>query len=675
MPQGRNGESLPQFQTRAVSSFDDITDGHSQVQSHDPQLGSHDEPALDGLDPNDPAHEEPAQVGLGQDEPPLEALPPSFEDAIRDFDDSLVLIFMVIKLKKMSLRSFLFDLLESEHPYVRHQVRMFFGKGVAAELLGKWQLYCRHRENWDGHLAHAAANYASDRMQKELRGLMALKDDVPEPDKDASAVTPQQKCRRLDELEIVAEDLGITLTAEERTFFGAIAEGSGSTNSGAASQRLEKKFDKVFFRTPEFAMTQEEVKSFSFDGIHERLESMAPIFHHTLRRLTEFQTAPLGIKSLDPVHDIKSRTAIVGTLASMIMHCQSQRHNYFQRVMGIFFHASNCSKDVINTLAKAHICVSYDSALTAVGSSTGDAVSIVREAVLKNNWYIIYDNINLYMTRADNADTQINGATATIVPGKDLGIADKPYNPQATLTLDDLVPNGQAVKDAAVASRFYLVDALQRHYSTYKRISMPPIWEIWSLPIEQSVTYPIPAMEIDRPSVEGNLEILRFIIARTLVLPATYFDNENKVIAAGDQLTVSRVETVKRSVDDDVTAPISEKSDNPGSLSFYIARLKWKRVSEESSSFHAANELMRNVFDGMVLRLWQEELGIDSSETLGTLDANQDTTTMLNQVSTAAEAIRNQYLVRPEANRKSYGNANTNAALFIRDMVVYVELG
>ncbi|KAF9079125.1 hypothetical protein BGX23_005016, partial [Mortierella sp. AD031] len=167
-----------------------------------------------------------------QDEPPLEAPLPSFEDAIRDFDNSLVLIFVVFKLKKMSLRSFLFDLLESEHPYIMHQVTMFFGKGVAAELLGKWQLYCRHRSTWDGYLARAAANYATDRMQKEFRGLLALKEDVPEPDEDADAATPQQKRKRFDELEIVAKDLGLTLTAEERTFYGAVAKGSESANSG-----------------------------------------------------------------------------------------------------------------------------------------------------------------------------------------------------------------------------------------------------------------------------------------------------------------------------------------------------------------------------------------------------------------------------------------------------------
>ncbi|KAH7056258.1 hypothetical protein BKA57DRAFT_522345 [Linnemannia elongata] len=134
------------------------------------------------------------------------------------------------------------------------------------------------------------------------------------------------------------------------------------------------------------------------------------------------------------------------------------------RNYGIFFHASNCSKDVINTLAKAHICVSYDSTLAAVGSLTEDATRIVPEAVLNNNWYIVYDNINFYITvtdqRVDNADTQVNGATATIVPCEDLGIADRPYNPQATLTMDNFLPDGQAEEDAAVASRFYLVGAI-----------------------------------------------------------------------------------------------------------------------------------------------------------------------------------------------------------------------
>jgi hypothetical protein len=373
--------------------------------------------------------------------------------------------------------------------------------------------------------------------------------------------------------------------------------------------------------------------------------------------------------------------------------------------MGIFFHASYCSKDVINTLAKAHICMSYDSTLAAIGALTDDAINIVREIVLKSNWYIIYDNINLYLTvidqRVDHAATQINGATATIVPGKDLGIVDKPYNAQAILTLNDFEPNDQAVEDTTVASRFYLVDILQRHHNTYKRVSVPPIREIRSLPLEQFVTYPIPAMEIDQSSVEGNLEILKFITPCTLVLPPTYFDGGKRVIVAGDQLTVSGVETIKRCVDDDVTAfdrvewalPALQlfhlqmnlcklilkthlgEPDKPGSLSFFIARLKRRRVSEESPNFYAADELIRNVFDGMILRLWLEELRIGSSTTLDKWGESLDTNTLSIHIPVAAEAIRIRYLVCPEANRKAYGNANTSAALFIRDILIYIELG
>ncbi|KAF9369543.1 hypothetical protein CPB97_003500, partial [Podila verticillata] len=221
---------------------------------------------------------------------------------------------------------------------------------------------------------------------KEIKGLLALKEDVPELDEDASAKTPQQKHKCFDELEIIAKDLGLTLTTEEQTFYGAVIKESGSTNSGV--EVMSEGAGPGQVAAGSGAVGKE-------DG------SKAPIFHHTLWQLTEFQTAPLSIKSLDPVHDIGLGTAIVGTLTSMIMHCQSQRHNYFQRIMGIFFHASGCSKDIINTLAKAHICISYDSTLAAISALTEDAIGIVREAVLKNNWYIIYDNINLFMTVTD----------------------------------------------------------------------------------------------------------------------------------------------------------------------------------------------------------------------------------------------------------------------------------
>ncbi|KAF9137473.1 hypothetical protein BGX30_010186 [Mortierella sp. GBA39] len=176
----------------------------------------------------------------------------------------------------------------------------------------------------------------------------------------------------------------------------------GSFASGLCTVTSDVDFTVYNFARHYTNPIQEVAKAFRSAGcqsITAITNSRVPIVSFKARGFdSKFQTAPLGIKSLDSMHDIESRTAIVGTLASMIMHCQSQRHNYFQRVMGIFFHASNCSKDVINTLAKAHICISYDSTLAAVGSLTEDAISIVREAVLKNNWYIIYDNINFEST-------------------------------------------------------------------------------------------------------------------------------------------------------------------------------------------------------------------------------------------------------------------------------------
>src|SRR5690349_9911191 len=55
-----------------------------------PDGSAHDEPAHGWLASDGSAQGEPAQVRLDQDEPHLEAPLPSFEDAIRDFDNSLV---------------------------------------------------------------------------------------------------------------------------------------------------------------------------------------------------------------------------------------------------------------------------------------------------------------------------------------------------------------------------------------------------------------------------------------------------------------------------------------------------------------------------------------------------------------------------------------------------------
>jgi hypothetical protein len=231
-PQGQDTESSLHIQPEVVCRNDNIENVDSRVQGHHPQLGSHNEPVHEEFASDSIAHEKPIQAGLDQNEPSLEVPLSSLGEAIHDFDNSLFLIFAVFKLRKISLRSFLLDLLESTHPYIMHQMSMFFGKGSAAEILGEWQLYCYHRKSWDGHLARAAANYATDRMQRELKRFLDLKEDVPEPDSNPNAVAFQQKRKRLDEQDIMSEDLGLMLTSEERTFFGAATDESGSTNPG-----------------------------------------------------------------------------------------------------------------------------------------------------------------------------------------------------------------------------------------------------------------------------------------------------------------------------------------------------------------------------------------------------------------------------------------------------------
>ncbi|KAG0271699.1 hypothetical protein BGZ96_005679, partial [Linnemannia gamsii] len=213
--------------------------------------------------------------------------------------------------------------------------------------------------HWDGHLARAAANYATDRMQKEFRGLLALKEDVPEPDEDAGGVTPLQKRKRLDELEIIAEDLVLTLTAEERTFFGAMAEGSGSINSGVELD--ERLGQELLVRKLKLDVSVKE-QALLLDNQELRFKEQQPLLQNfyqdtqTNGKNLHRQSQPMGWDPL-PLYESKNQDLLPmyqGPLPKQKVSSAKGQPT------------SDCSKDVINTLAKAHIRVSYDSTLAAV---------------------------------------------------------------------------------------------------------------------------------------------------------------------------------------------------------------------------------------------------------------------------------------------------------------------
>ncbi|KAG9069636.1 hypothetical protein KI688_010540 [Linnemannia hyalina] len=93
----------------------------------------------------------------------------------------------------------------------------------------------------------------------------------------------------------------------------------------------------------------------------------------------------------------------------------------------------------------------------------------------------------------------------------------------------------------------------------------------------------------------------------------------------------------------------------------------------------------RNTFDAMVRRMWLVELDRKRLDTLENdvsgfwagVDCYlmEDRQWFINHVlMTKARAIRDKYLANSATLSQTLGTANINAALFVRDMVAYMEL-
>ncbi|KAG0261519.1 hypothetical protein BGZ95_004211 [Linnemannia exigua] len=341
-------------------------------------------------------------------------------------------------------------------------------------------------------------------------------------------------------------------------------------------------------RMPANKMTQAKVMAFSFDTIHCRVETGAPGLTRLLHGLIRKPHRPASNTSAKtdeqkPKKLVEQEQAMVGTISGMLVHRRSQKANYFQRMMGIYLHATGCPKRVVEMLAKAHFCTSYDSTLSAVKSLTQDALELVRKFVQERDWFLI-----------------------------------------------------------------------------------------------------------DQSSVEGNLEILHTVMQISLRLSPEYF-NGKYILVAGDNLTVVRINSIQTLMKSENTAynrmqwaiPVVQLFHlrmnlcslilrthygvlgTPGSLASDIAMLRRKRVRSEKHCFHTADELLRSKFDALVMCLWEEKLE-------ARLEAVDES--MLPMIVEAAENLCAELSQPSQEYSKQRGTANTNAMLFIRDMLVYLEL-
>ncbi|KAF8914559.1 hypothetical protein BGZ58_005699, partial [Dissophora ornata] len=202
-------------------------------------------------------------------------------------------------------------------------------------------------------------------------------------------------------------------------------------------------------------------------------------------------------------------------------------------------------------------------------------------------------------------------------------------------------------------------------------------------------------MKIDQSSVEGNKDIIN-VILQIIKLEAAHFEGGKRVVVAGDQLTISRLRTLKAQRSDErselnkmswaiptmqlfhlqmlLGATILRThygtSKTIGSLLNVATLLKKKRVSIDKSNFHAVDELIRETFEAMVVRMWEEVLEA------GNLDGPSeglDQPAKDNLINSKIQLIMERYF--SESTREDLNSVSSrNAALFVKDALIYIEL-
>ncbi|KAG0065111.1 hypothetical protein BGZ89_008590 [Linnemannia elongata] len=255
-------------------------------------------------------------------------------------------------------------------------------------------------------------------------------------------------------------------------------------------------------------------------------------------------------------------------------------------------------------------------------------------------------------------------------------------------------------------SRHHLIDVLKRRHHKFKNVNGPNP-SIDPLPPTKTKTHPLPAMRIDQSSVEGNKAVLDDLI-KILELGEEHFQVGKRILLGGDQLTISRLRTAIRQLRSASTSAKRLEWALPiiqlfhlqmsfaltifkthygapgvgGSLGDAIAVLGRKRLSKDNPNFHALDELIRHVFDSLALRAWQAVLRTDdidsavdglNDDALQALVTENVDRILVQFLSTSPNNERDGALAEEEATPLT-GTASRNAAVFLRDAILYVEL-
>ncbi|GJJ69365.1 hypothetical protein EMPS_01711 [Entomortierella parvispora] len=458
-----------------------------------------------------------------------------------------------------------------------------------------------------------------------------------------------------------------------------------------ARPEIERASHTMNIGLPATAVTGEALEQFRLENILREMEGHAPISLALLRGL-------INDKRLSP---FEPEIPAVPVVASVVLRTWNRRANFLQGIFSLYFYSQGATKSLVSVLQRAGLSNSFDWIMEGLDHLTTAHLEKI-QSILKDRkqpFMIVYDNINMafrrYNQRTTNKDSFENGATATAILTSEMPAVEGVQDATRHIRASDLYPSKEQDSHLKETYRYHLIEALRRRGTISLKNPIPePVKN--KLKVERTKAYPLPSMHIDQSTVEGNRDILDKIMKVLQLSPETFFD-QTRLVVAGDQLTLARIRSVARLRWDEDLAyyrvewaiPVLQlfhlqmvlastilkthwgTRTTPGSLSSFVAALEKKRISPDKSSFHDLDEFLRHVFDAIVLLIW--EIKLKSEEELSSKSSGQMPHSSMD-VMDKVDGIIGQYLTATGlggmANQQS-----VNAALFIRDMLFYIELG
>jgi len=610
-----------------------------------------------------------------------------------------------IKEQGLSLPAFLEEVFGSENEGIKQWSHQFYNKNGPCHIVELWSRKLRRHKDWDSSFVNSAVDVVVCRTKRDLNRYKnnvnsAIDCNNTAEGDEGPAATYRMPHNKVTEknIEQFLSDGFLDTYASHASYLMRLLDGVLYKNKNKNGNKAKDNDSNYKHVNSEDEDMEDEEDEEDAEDVQDEEDEEDKENAMTVKELNDKDGTIIQRRGRSP-------SSIRGCIAAILMFVRSQQCNAFQTVMGIYLHCIGCPRRGLEALSALGLCVSYDQVRRVLKSLTKDALEQVHKAVLENDWYVVYDNINIaikhHHQRVDKKDTFDNGTAATVIliptdmedeytkNNKSIPVFC-PESKMSEPTADIFFPTLTDRAMSRAACRTHFSAAIMRSLPHISTTCVIPMQTIDEMEVCKTVTFPLPTMKIDESTISGNLAVLESITRIGLRLPDTWFSDAKNIIFAGDQMTVARLLSLKihRAIESDhygglawvhptpqlfhlqmtlcstiYRTHLGADANTPGSLASFISLLGSKGFNKEKPEFKATDELLRIVFDAMSMVLWETLHDADTSVELD----------MPRVVDIIIHAITNLKQADPLINGRPCTTADINALYFLRDMTVFIE--